>query len=175
MISKLHVKPDAICISESRLMDKKIEWQKPLVQIPGYVLKYDNSKTSAGGVVIYVNSLITNFKVLTELKLDVADCESIFLEIYFDRKTESEKTPKTKTFLLGCVYKHPRWVTDVFNNQLFEKLSIYSEKNIPILLLGDINIDVLAKGDRSKNYENTLSSVGCRNLVDVPTCFSDSS
>ena len=135
----------------------------------------DPVKKCAGGVAIYVNNLITNFKVLNELKLDVTDCESIFLEIYLDRKTESEKTPKLKTFLLGCVYKHPRWVTDVFNNQLFEKLSIYSEKNIPILLLGDINIDVLAQGDRSKNYENTLSSVGCKNLVDIPTCFSDSS
>ena len=176
MISKMHVKPDAICISESRLMDKKIKWQSMLVEIPGYDLKYDNS-TSAGGVAIYVNNMIKNFKVLTELKLDVVDCESIFLEIYFDKNTkrQAEKTSKKKTFLLGCVYRHPRWGTDVFNNQLFEKLSIYSEKNIPILLLGDINIDVLENDERSKTYVNVLSSVGCKNWVEVPTCFSDSS
>ena len=103
------------------------------------------------------------------------DCESLFLEIYFDKNTSTDKTPKKKTFLLGSIYKHPRYATTVFNQQLFEKISIYSEKNIPILILGDININALDKCDRSQDYLNVLSSVGCKNLVDVPTCFSDGS
>ena len=76
-ISKMRVKPDVICVSESRLMDKKISWQEKLVSLPDYELKYDNSKTSAGGVAVYVNNEIKNFKVKSELKLEVEDCESI--------------------------------------------------------------------------------------------------
>ena len=122
MISKLHVKPDAICISESRLLDKKIEWQKPLVQIPGYVLKYDNSKTSAGGVVIYVNSLITNFKVMNELKLDVADCESIFLEHGLLEET-GHATPNLCKIKCGPTFELPNLVLNlrIFRQTFFSR------------------------------------------------------
>ena len=37
--------------------------------------------------------------------------------------------------------------------------------------MGDINIDVHENSDKTFNYLNTLSSVGCKNLIDVPTCF----
>ena len=86
MISKTKVKPDVICVSESRLQDKKIEWQEKLVHIPNYKLVYDNSETNAGGVAVYINEAIKNFKVISELKLKLDDCESIFIEIYFDEK-----------------------------------------------------------------------------------------
>ena len=175
MISKMRIKPDVICISESRLIDKKIKWQLGLVKLPDYNLKYDNSKTSAGGVAIYVNTAINDFKIKSELKLKDEDCESLFLEIYFDKNMKSEKITKKETILLGCIYRHPRWVTSAFIKQLFEKLHIFLEKNTPILVLGDINIDVLEKCERSQNYINVLSSIGCKNIVKVPTCFSDKS
>ena len=40
-----------------------------------------------------------------------------------------------------------------------------------MIIVGDININTHDKSDRTFNYINTLSSVGCRNLIDVPTCF----
>ena len=86
MISRTKVKPDVICVSESKLQDKKIEWQKKLVNIPNYKLVYDNSKTNAGGVAVYINEAIKNFKVMSEHKLKLDDCESIFIEMYFDKK-----------------------------------------------------------------------------------------
>ena len=52
MISKTKVKPDVICVSESKLKDDKIEWQSKMVDIPNYKLIFDNSKTDAGGVVV---------------------------------------------------------------------------------------------------------------------------
>ena len=45
MISRMKVRPDIICISESKLKDDKIEWQSKMVDIPNYKLVFDNSKT----------------------------------------------------------------------------------------------------------------------------------
>ena len=109
------------------------------------------------------------------MRLDVADCESLFLEVTFKKDQISENTSTDKTILLGCIYRHPRWQTSLFIEELIEKLSIYTEKNIPIVALGDVNIDILVKSDRDQNYVNMLSSIGCQNLTDVPTCFEDES
>ena len=48
MISEMGIKPDIICVSESRLVDKNIEWQSALVSIDGYALKYDTQKLVQG-------------------------------------------------------------------------------------------------------------------------------
>ena len=41
-------------MSETRLKDEKLDWQKKLVKLSDYDLKYDNSPSDAGGVAIYV-------------------------------------------------------------------------------------------------------------------------
>ena len=48
LISQTKVSPHFICISETRLKDKKIDWQSALVKIPNYELHYDNSKLVQG-------------------------------------------------------------------------------------------------------------------------------
>ena len=175
LISNTFLKPDFICVTETRLKDRKIRWQSGLVNLPNYKLKYDNSKTSAGGVAIYVNEELTNFEVKTEMKFDVPDCESLFIEVKFKVDKTNSKNIIEKTVLIGCVYRHPRWLTSAFIDKLCEKLSPYTDKNIPIVTLGDTNINILEKSDRDKNYVNMLMSIGCQNLIDVPTCFADAS
>ena len=73
LISQAKVTPHFICVTETRLKDKKIDWQSALVNLPDYELHYDNSKTSAGGVAIYVHESICNFKIKSEMKVDVPD------------------------------------------------------------------------------------------------------
>ena len=177
LISQTKFAPDLICITETRLKDKKIDWQSMIVNLPNYELCYDNSKTSAGGVTIYIHESIKDFDIKSELKIDVHDCESLFLEIRFDKSKSNDKTSNTKkSLLVGCVYRHPRWATSLFIDRLCEKLAIYSAKNIPIVLVGDFNLNVLDRScNRAQNYINMLSSIGCHNMVDVPTCFSDTS
>ena len=135
-----------------------------------------NSKTSAGGAAIYVSDKL-NYRVKKNLKLNVDDCESIFIEIYsgVDNGVPKKITARN-TFLLGCIYRHPRWSTASFVDKLYTCLNAYTEKNIPIAFLGDININFLEKtAERSLNYINTLSSMGCKNLIDIPTCFTNTS
>ena len=110
--------PEIICISETRLRDKKIKWQKKLVTIPNYDLVYDNSLTSAGGIAVYAKQDIFKYKVRKDLKLDVPECESIFLEIDVPDKTSEN----VKTLLLGAVYRHPKSNTTLFIDKLCNTL-----------------------------------------------------
>ena len=57
-----------------------------------------------------------------------------------------------------------------------KKLNIYTEQNIPVIIVGDIKIDTLDRTtDRSLNYVSMLSSIGFCSLVEVSTCFTDTS
>ena len=98
------------------------------------------------------------------------------MEIYSTDNGVPENITSKNTVLLGCVYRHPRWATSTFNDKLGETLSIYTDRKIPVIALGDINIDILDDtSERSQNYTNMMSSIGCSNLVDAPTCFTDTS
>ena len=50
------IKPDALCISETRLKDDKLDYQLQLESHPDYELLYDNSPTGAGEIGIYIQS-----------------------------------------------------------------------------------------------------------------------
>ena len=162
--------PDVLCISESRLKDDKIEAQLQLTNIPEYNLAFDNSSTSAGGAAIYIRSTY-NFSIKSESKLAVDDCESVFLEINL-----SGNSNRCNTFIIGCIYRHPRPNTDIFVEQLALQIEEFSSKNVPILILGDINIDVSsAANNKNTLYLETLSSLGCKNLIEGHTRISKTS
>ena len=151
LLTKIPTKPDIICITESRLNKKNFEWQAGLSALPGYKLSEkfcDHSKTSAGGVAMYINlKIFDKVKVKSELRLDVESCESVFIEIEINKNGS-----KDTNILIGCIYRHPRWVTTPFIDQLCKKLNMHIEKNIPLVLLGDFNIDIL---ETDENIENT--------------------
>ena len=112
--------------------------------------------------------------------MKVDDCESVFLE--FDVSTENtniKKCSTSKTFLLGCVYRHPRRKKiekTEFIEQIYKTLAKYSDKNIPLVILGDINIDASNIDDNIvQRYTNILTSLGCENLIDINTRFAENS
>ena len=74
------LRPDALCISETRLKDKKLDYQLKFVSHKEYNLVYDNSPLSAGGVAIYIRHKFKHI-IKKDLRLNVQDCESIFLEV----------------------------------------------------------------------------------------------
>ena len=108
---------------------------------------------------MYIKSSL-QYNVL-DLKLNVNDCESLFIEVDVSIKS-GPKTP----LLVGCVYRHPRPSTKEFTEELTTKLTAYSDKNMPIYITGDINIDTSQQNnDGVMYYNNMLSSIGCRNLL----------
>ena len=64
--------PDIICITETRLQDKKFDWQKRFIGIRHYEpIRYDNSPSDAGGVAVYMREgIFHSFKVKKSLRLD---------------------------------------------------------------------------------------------------------
>ena len=177
-IDKFNRHPDIICITESRLKDKKIDDQLKFIGLDDYKLIYDNSPTNAGGVAVYVKKNIFDLQVKSDLRVKVKDCESVFLEFDFlSKKTNSNNAGKS--FLLGCVYRHPRRKVAEkieFIEEIYKTLTNYSDKNIPLVILGDININIEKSGDNVvRCYTNMLTSLGCKNLIDINTRFAENS
>ena len=172
LILKTNTPPDVICISETRFKDKKIDWQSQLADLSEYKLAYDNSPTNAGGVAIYIKNML-NFKVKHDLRLEDPHCESHFIEI--DISTSPLLGISKTCLLIGCVYRHPRYTiekVEVFLRQLIEKLDGYCDQNIPLIIMGDINIDTSKPNLRiTKKYLDALASMGCCNLIKSFTRF----
>ena len=172
LILKTSTPPDVLCISETRFKDDKINWQSQLSNLTGYKPAFDNSPTNAGGVAIYVKNEL-NPKVKRELRLEDPHCESVFVEI--DISASHFLGNSKKTLLIGCVYRHPRYTVEqveIFLKQLIEKLDSYCDQNIPIVVLGDVNIDTSKTNlTITKKYLDALASMGCCNLVKSYTRF----
>ena len=112
-------------------------------------------------------------KVNSDTKFNVEDCESLFIELSLSSCTNPSKNIP---LLIGCVYRHPRPTTSLFADVFCEKLSKYVDRNIPFIILGDINIDVSkASNSDVKYYINMLSSIGCKNFINIHTRISGNS
>ena len=76
---------------------------------------------------------------------------------------------------MGCIYRHPRHAvgsTSDFIETFYEKLEKLSNTDTPLVLLGDVNLNTNDTSDDAVlSYKNMLSSVGCENLIKVPTHF----
>ena len=67
------------------------------------------------------------------------------------------------------MYRHPGSYARPFCNHLGEFLEFFAENGINLTLLGDINIDLSKTNPVSKEYVNTLSSLGFSLLINQPT------
>ena len=117
--------PDIICVSETRLKDEKIDFQKHLISIPNYDLIFDNSPTNAGGVAIFVKNEL-KYQIRQDIRLNVDGCESIFLHL-----ESFSRNSCVSSLLIGCVYRHPKPSSLHFVEELLEKLHSFSLSNTP--------------------------------------------
>ena len=162
-------------MTETRLHNKKIEWQSKLIKIDNYSLpkqNYDNSPTTAGGVAIYIHdSLKMSINHKPDLRLDVPECESVFFEVT-NLKFTNKKVDE-KALLVGCIYRHPRrsqMSTSTFTDRLSEKLANYFDSNTPLLLLGDVNINLIKHqtDNNVKSFFDDINGAGSQILIDKP-------
>ena len=165
--------PDILCISETRFTNKKADYQIPMASLSNYTLIYDNAptKSGVGGVAIYIKNCFS-FSVKNDLRIDVSRCESLFIELDL---TDKANLGKINSIMVGCVYQHPRpkkELAEKFLEELSNRIDLYCEKNIPLVIMGDINIDTSKRrSKKSKTYLNMLSSSGCCNLIETHTRF----
>ena len=151
----LEILPDVICISESKLSTFV---DLSLIQLENYSIVHNDSETSFGGTAIYISTNLS-FKVRKDLDINIpGECEASFVELH-----TSDSSFK-RSVVLGSIYRHPHNNFNDFYEQFFETISNI-DPNTPIILAGDMNINVSSASLQSLQYKNNIISCGLRNLI----------
>ena len=155
---------DIICLGET-FLDETINDHE--VNIEGCVIVRRDKNRNGGGVAIYVRNSI-NWVIRAEF--DTEDLETITVGI---------SKPKSKPFLINCVYRPPDSTLELLNTyeKLIEKLDSEDKKTI---LIGDFNCDWTGvKSGKVKLQTNKLYEITqtfqFKQMIDQPTRITNNS
>ena len=156
--------PDIICISETKIIKQTAqntsnELDLNKLYLDGYhPIVYNNSETHFGGTGIYVQKKLS-YRQRKDLDINIAgECEASFIELIL------KSGHRQGSMIICSMYRHPHDNYDEFYEIFCETLSRIDDKT-PIILAGDININVSLQNTVSKQYKNLILSFGLRNLV----------
>ena len=142
---------DILCICETWL-EASID-DKYIKISDFHVVRCDAGRGS--GVCIYIRDYF-NYSVSSHGVDSLVGVEDIWIQIQYR---------KFPSFILGCVYRHPKalvasftYLSDVFRNILLRKK--------PIFIMGDFNDDLLAKGN---NLNRVARNLNLKQVIDKPT------
>lgn len=150
-----------ICVSETWLCAS----HNNLYSFPSYSSEYchrDNS--NHGGAAIFISSEL-RFHRRFDLTLNVANCESVWVEFH-----DSFFSQDKKNLIVGCIYRSPSSSVSAYClalSDLLHKLT-FEQKNV--IIMGDININLLDTSNSLCNdYVSCLNGFGYENLIALPT------
>ena len=119
-----------------------------------------------GGVSIYIDLRIP-YRIRSDLKLDHAIFESIFIEV--DKSVFNCK----HNVILAAIYKPPNVNTDIFNKHLEQMLVAIQKERKYAFLIGDYNINTMdelkCKSTLTNEFINLMSLYSYKKLISVPT------
>ena len=155
---------DIIAISESKII-KNIA---PIIDIniPGYQEPLSTpSEATKGGVLLYVNKKIPNFKPRNDLNIYSSKMlESSFIEII---------NPKKSNTIIGVLYRHPSLDVELFNSDFIRPLvtKLNLEKNKNVCIAGDFNVNLLnlTNHTASSEFFDIMSSNHLLPTISLPT------
>ena len=118
---------------------------------PGYSFYFDlPNNSSVGGIGIYVNNSLGQSVIDTYKIKNNAECkiENIWLEI----------TKARQKYVIGGIYRHPGQKISNFTSLLDYTLTCIRSRNLPCIIAGDINIDMIkfSSHQDTKFYLDTL-------------------
>lgn len=150
-----------ICVSETWLSED----DKNLYCFPSYNSEYSHRVTSShGGAAIFLLSCI-NYRRRTDLFLNVADCESVWIEV-----TDSDFVIDSKNVIIGSIYRSPCSSIPNFCLELENLLHSLSHENKTVIIVGDVNINLLGHGTpQHTDYSNCFRGYGFESLLNQPT------
>ena len=161
--------PDVICVTETRL--KSHHKKDDVPYIDGYHpvtsdLRND-SKTAAGGVVIYIKDIYT-YKCRKDFNMKIGNCEDVWVEV---------KTNSRKPIIISAIYRHPKQNFLNFQEKFMTVIDNLNKNNLMYYLLGDWNINLIKYNEKNniKFYVDTLHSRNSRNLINKPTRVTNTS
>ena len=162
---------DIIAISESKL--------KPHIE-PIININLDNyhpptgmpSEAEKGGVLLYVNERIKDYKIRTDLNNKMYEpklLESVFIEV---------TNTKSANDIIGVVYRHPTMDLNTFNDNhlkpIIDNLSL--ERNKKVYIAGDFNVNLLnvSHHSSSSDFFDILCSNHLLPSISIPTKLNNS-
>ena len=154
--------PNIIAITETRLAEDSHH----NIRIPGYIFLGVNSKTSAGGVGIYISENI-NFTRRNDLDLALTEgVENCWIEI---------QRTKQKNVVIGCIYRHPSQNRETFHEAIETKLNLLTDENCEVYIAGDINIYFLKyhTDNKTSDYLDMLLNLGFLPIITKATRITD--
>ena len=131
LLSTLQTKFDVLDISETKEnIDKGFISN---VDLSGYHMYTQPSKSAAGGVAIHVNDKLDHISK-DNLKIIDDDFEAVWMEI---------KNKKSKNIVCGCVYRHQNRDPTKFFEYLKSTIAQSNKEKQSIFIMGDFNFDLL--------------------------------
>ena len=118
------------------------------MQINGYSLYTQPSKSACGGCALYVNSQLDHH-VRNDLSALEEEYETLWVEI---------NNHKAKNFLCCCLYRHPSSDLSSFINYLTSTLQKVQKENKVLFIMGDFNINLF-------NYDSHTETNDFLNLM----------
>ena len=157
IIAELDKNRDIIAISETKLKDGTFS----NVNIAGYDLICNNSKTNAGGVVLYIKCDFV-FSLAADYAFRLANVEDLWSEI---------SLRGMKRLVIGVIYRHPKSNFQEFQTAMENTIELLNSNSATYYITGDINIDLLKTDHDVKisHYFNALNSLGCSEVIAHPT------
>ncbi len=152
------LKPDIVVLTEHGQKEETLK----NTRLIGYTLKTGFSRKShlKGGVAIFVKTLISEKAEEINTKEHSIEmiCEIAALRIAFG---------KTYLYILGVYRTHGNLETGL--DVIYDSLETVSAEKHSTVLIGDINIDCLNKGNEFFHMDNTLNCYGMRRIDLPPT------
>ena len=157
-VSQSGKQPDVTAVSETK--HKQTHQISYNISLCGYNFVHADTDKNAGGVGLYIKNSI-DFLVLSNLKLNIENCENIWIELQLNNRK----------FTIGVVYRHPTPNYDIFSDELFAIIDHLNNANYMHYICGDFNIYLLKYFSQMSvaNYADTLQSLSCKVLLDKPT------
>ena len=151
-IHSLESPPAILCLTETWLNEND-DYDAMLISgYTQYVVK--NRKTRGGGVMIQLQN---GYNIINQINSDFD--EALFVDVI-----------KNGTLIkLAVIYNPPRTNKLEFLNKLDSFLEENNNHNHPIVICGDLNIDIMKTNLVSKNYQNTIIANGFEKSEVYPT------
>ena len=157
MLLELNEYSDVIALTETKIKESGTKVNRVL---NGFTFVHNDTKTSAGGVDIYIKSNIC-FKLRQDLEIKCRDYESIWIEILQNGKIN----------VIGVIYRHPNYNFQEFQNNFLNTLHNFNKTRCKFYICRDFNINQLSYYTSSnvKCFTDSIMSLGCENMIKKPT------
>ena len=168
LINDMRMAPDIISISETWLDPTKLD----KISISGYTFMHScfkhhkgNSKSLAGEVGCQIKNTMQCTEYTQSLDLNSTDSKNLWLKI---------SLKNGKEIVLGVLHRHSRADIHDFQEKLNESICKLNSRKLKFYVCADINIDLLQYSTNIKiqNYFDSLVSLGCSSMVNIPTHIS---